>query len=93
MHVDSFMKQGYILPDLTSLSLVALGPLCDDGCTVILMDKTLTAVKDNDVTLRGHQNPLDGLWDIQLYPHTKCMDNVKLPPSHPGLSDPARPTP
>ena len=78
-------KQGHILPNLTSSSLVALGPLCDDGCTLILTDKTLTAVKDNDVILRGLWNCLDGLWDIPLYPHTKCMDNVNLPPLHSGL--------
>ena len=78
-------KQGHILPNLTSSSLVALGPLCDNGCTVILTDKTLTAVKDNNVILRGLWNRSDGLWDIPLYPHTKCMDNVNLPPSHSGL--------
>ena len=55
------------------------------GCTVILTDKTLTAVKDNDVILRGHWIRPDGLWDIPLYPHTKCMDNVNLPPLHSGL--------
>ena len=78
-------RKGHILPNLTSSSLVALGPLCDDGCTVILTDKTLTAVKNNNIVLRGHRNRSDDLWDIPLYPHTKCMDNVNLPLSHSGL--------
>ena len=78
-------RKGHILPNLTSSSLVALGPLCDDGCTVILTDKTLTAVKNNNIVLCGHRNPSDDLWDIPLYPHTKCMDNVNLPLSHLGL--------
>ena len=78
-------KQGHILPNLSSSSLIALGPLCDDGCIVVLTDKNLLAVKEKNVVLRGYRNRFDDLWDIPLHPHTKCMNNVKLPQTHAAL--------
>ena len=78
-------QQGHILSNLNSSSLIALGPLCDDGCKVVLTDKTLAAVKNNKVVLRGYRNRTDSLWDIPLYPHTRIMNNVDIPRTHSAL--------
>ena len=48
-------KTAQILPALQSSLLVALGPLCDDGCIVVLIEK-IVAIKENKVVLRGNQN-------------------------------------
>ena len=74
--------QGHVLRNLKSSSLLAMGPLCNDGCTVILTDKELAAVKQNKIVLQGWRNRRDGLWDIPLKKHTNCMENYKLPPQH-----------
>ena len=77
--------QGHILRNLQSSSLLALGPLCNNGCTVLLTDKELAAIKQNKVVLQGWHNQQDGLWDIPLRNHTTCMDNYKPPKAHPSL--------
>ena len=43
--ISSRAKKAQILPELRSALLVVLGPLCDDGCTVVLTDKDLLAIK------------------------------------------------
>ena len=78
-------QQGHILSNLNSSSLIALGPLCDDGCKVVLTDTALAAVKDKKVVLRGYRNTNDSLWDIPLHPHTQIMDNAELPRTHSAL--------
>ena len=65
-----------------------MGPLCDDGCTVILTDKELAAIKKNKVVLRGKRNRKDGLWDIPLRNHTTCMDNYNISQVHPSIYAP-----
>ena len=77
--------QGHIIRNSNSSSLVALGPLCDDGCAVVLTDKKLTAVKRNKIVLRGWRNRQDGLWDIPLKNHIKCMENYATPQSHSSM--------
>ena len=46
-------KKAQILVELRSASLVELGLLCDNGCTIVLTDKDLVAIKNNSVVLRG----------------------------------------
>ena len=75
--------KGHVLRDLQSASLIAMGPVCDNGCTVILNDKELAVIKKNKVVLRGRRNRQDGLWDIPLRNHTQCMENFNLPKVHP----------
>ena len=76
---------GHVLRDLQSASLIAMGPLCDDGCTVILTNKELAAIKKNKVVLRGRRNCKDGLWDIPLRNNTQCMNNYNIPQIHPSM--------
>ena len=83
-------KKGHILRNLKSASLIALGPLCDDGCTVVLTDKDLAAIKNNKIVLRGRRNRQDNLWDIPLHSHTTCMSNYAMPNSHSAMYTTAR---
>ena len=80
-------KKGHILQNLKSASLVAMGSLCDDGCTVILTDKDLRAINNNKVVLRGWRNQRDNLWDIPLQSHTQCMDSYVVLTPHVALYD------
>ena len=77
--------KGHVLSNLKSSSLIAMGPLCDDGCTIVLTNKKLTAIKNNKIILQGQRNQRDGLWDIPLKRHTVCMNNYQQPKSHPSL--------
>ena len=49
-------KDALILPKLKSSSLISLGQLCDDNCTVILDKKKLQVFKNNEVVLEGQRN-------------------------------------
>ena len=59
----------HVLPNLHSASLLSMGQLCDDGCTVFLTQHNITIKKDNNIVLQGPRNRLDGLWDITLPSH------------------------
>ena len=55
-----------IFPTLQS-SLISLGRLCDDDCTVLLDKRKLRALKNNKIILEGSRSTSgDGLWDIPL---------------------------
>ena len=48
-------------------SLISLGQLCDDNCTVVLNKEKLFAIKNDRVVLRGERSKSgDGLWDIPI---------------------------
>ena len=48
-------------------SLVSLGQLCDDNCTVILNKNNLFAIKNDKVVLKGYRSTSgDSLWDIPI---------------------------
>ena len=55
-----------ILPKLHSASLVSLGQLCDDNCTIELNKNTIKAFKNNTKLLQGPRNKQDGLWDLHI---------------------------
>ena len=54
------------LPALKSLSLISLGQLCNDNCTIVLDKTKMLVIKEDEIILRGHRNYLDGLWDIPI---------------------------
>ena len=88
-----------VLPELKSSSLISLGQLCDNNCTVILTKTKLVVFKENAIVLQGFCNPSDGLWDIPLSPrlvhdyhHTAPVGKTTLqhnqvvyPAPHPAL--------
>ena len=78
-------KKAMILPELQSSSLVSLGQLCDDNCTVVLDKKYLHAIKKDEIILRGYRNSHDGLWDIPLQKTSITTNNCRLPTIVPSL--------
>ena len=69
-----------VLPNLCSSSLITLGQLCDDNCTIILTDKKMIAAKSkngvvkisaNTILFIGHRNYQDSLYDIPIQPPTE----------------------
>ena len=74
-----------ILPKLESSSLVSLGQICDDGCTILLDKKQLTAFKQETIVLQGIRNPHDKLWDIPVQKRTISQTNYTLPNIHPAI--------
>ena len=73
--MTSRAKTATILPNLKSSSLVSLGQICDDNCTVVMDKSKLVATKSNkikvsyknqDVLLKGIRNPTDGLYDVNI---------------------------
>ena len=59
-------RTALVLPKLGSASLISLGQLCDDGCSVVLRKKYLDVVKNGKVILKGTRNRQDKLWDIPI---------------------------
>ena len=75
-------KRATALPALKSSSLVSLGQLCDDDCTVILDKNKLLALKNSEIVLRGSRNYLNGLWDIPIQKSKLQSDNYNSPSIH-----------
>ena len=79
---NKFSKQAQTataLPALKSFSIVSLGHLCDDNCTVILDKHKLLAIKKDEIILQGRRNYLDGLWDIPIQKAQLQADNYNFP--------------
>ena len=76
-------KHALILPALKSASLISLGQLCDDGCTVVLNKNSLTAIKDDKILVQGVRNSQDGLWDIPLQPKASTQPPRSPVSAHP----------
>jgi hypothetical protein len=68
-----------VLPQLKSASLISLGQLCDDDCTVELTKTDLKVRKNNKLVLSGTRNESDGLWDIPIKSQLQ-HNNFILPP-------------
>ena len=74
--ISKIAQTATALPALKSSSLILLGKLCDDNCTVILDKKRLLAIKEDEIILRGRRNYLDGLWNIPIQlPYRKITTN------------------
>ena len=82
--LSSKAKLATVLPNLKSSSLISLGQLCDDNCTVLLDKKKLNVYKNNQVVLKGYRNPNDGLWDIPIVSNI-TPDNYLMPPTHSAM--------
>ena len=76
-------KNAMISPGLKSSSLMSLGQLCDDDCTIILAKQKSFVMKNRKVIITGTRNSHDGLWDIPM--STKIQNNCTAPPSHSSL--------
>ena len=67
-------QTAYVLPKLHT-SLISLGQLADDNCTILLNKTQLKVFKSCQCIINGHRNTTDGLWDIPLH-------NSKFPSIH-----------
>ena len=65
--LSSQAKKASIMPKLKKLSLISLGQLDNNNCTILLDNDKLIAVKNKEVVLQGIRNKLDGLWDIPIF--------------------------
>ena len=79
---SSRAKKAIILPGLKSASLISIGQLCDDNCTVLLNKRKLLAIKEKQVILEGSRNYSDGLWDITIYKTNIQDSNYFTPKIH-----------
>ena len=84
-------QEATVLKNLTSSSLISLGQICDDNCTIILNKKNLVAIKSKninttyrkkDILLQGERNLQDGLWDIPIQKRKLDTNNFISPPLH-----------
>ena len=59
-------KTAHVFDDIKTSSLISLGKLADDGCTIILDKTKIKVLKNNNNILQGTRNQTDGLWDIPI---------------------------
>ena len=74
-----------ILPELRSASLISVGKLCDDGCTVHFDEQSMHVHKNNKLIMQGTRNNQDGLYDIPIAKVNLAADNYRAPQPHPAL--------
>ena len=72
-------KEALLIPELRSSSLISLGQLCDDNCTVELTKHYLRVYKNGKIILRGIRNYNDGLWDIPVQKTVIHENNYVFP--------------
>ena len=70
--------KAHVFPRLQSASLLSLGQLCDDDCTILMNKYALHVFKDLKHILSGIRNRRDGLWDIPIQSPTQQFANVIL---------------
>jgi len=56
----------HIVPELTSLSLISIGQLCDAGCIVTFTATAVTCEWNEQIILVGHRAPKTRLWHLEL---------------------------
>ena len=66
-HLSPAAIEAHVFNNLPSSSLISLGQLCDDNCTILLNKHMLQIFKNNNQILNLICNKTDGLWDIKLH--------------------------
>jgi hypothetical protein len=59
-------RQAHILPGLVHNSLISVGQLCDNGCTVTLTHDQVTVTKNKKCVMQGSRDPKSHLWRVDL---------------------------
>ena len=68
-------SRAYILPNLSNESLLSVGQLCDNNCTV-LFDKYFCNIRHKDkLILQGKRNFDDRLYDVPLSSHNNLHNS------------------
>jgi hypothetical protein len=59
-------RQVHILPGLVHNSLISVGQLCDNGCTITFTHDQVTVTKNEECVMRGSRDPKSRLWRVDL---------------------------
>jgi hypothetical protein len=59
-------RQARILPGLLPNSLISVGQLCDNGCSVTFTQDQVTVSKNKKCVMYGSQDPKSRLWRVDL---------------------------
>jgi hypothetical protein len=59
-------RQAHILPGMVHNSLILVGQLCDNGCSVTLTHDQVTVTKNKECVMRGSRDPKSRLWRVDL---------------------------
>jgi hypothetical protein len=59
-------RQAHILPGLVHNSLILVGKLCDNGCSVTFTQDQVTVSKNEKCVMYGSRDPKSRLWQIDL---------------------------
>jgi hypothetical protein len=59
-------RQAHILPGLVHNSLISVGQLCDNGCTVTFTHNQVTVTQNKECAMRGSRDPKSRLWRVDL---------------------------
>lgn len=83
-----------MLNNLKRASLISLGQVSNNKCTIILTQDNLIAAKDKDIQVnmhpnkvlfKGYRNPHDSLYDILLRQTTVTNENFLYPTTHAAM--------
>jgi hypothetical protein len=59
-------RKAHILPGLVHNSLISVGQLCDNGCSITFTQEQVTASKNGKCVMYGSQDPRSRLWQVDL---------------------------
>jgi hypothetical protein len=59
-------RQAHILPGLVHNSLISVGQLCDNGCSVTFTQDQVTVSKNKKWVMYGSRDPKSRLWRVDL---------------------------
>ena len=59
-------RESDIFPGLTQSSLISIGQLCDDGCTVVFKQNWAYIYKDGKLIMRGKRNLRNGMYEVNI---------------------------
>jgi hypothetical protein len=59
-------RQAHILPGLVHNSLISVGQLCDNGCSVTFTQDQVTVSKNGKSVMNGSRDPKSRLWRVDL---------------------------
>jgi hypothetical protein len=59
-------RQAHILPGLVHRSLISVGQLCDNGCSVTFTQEQVTVSKNEKCVMYGSRDPRSRLWRFDL---------------------------
>jgi hypothetical protein len=89
-HLPTQSCSVHVVPGLASMSLLAMGPLCDAGCTIEFTATTVEVKLCDNLVLQGNRTP-PGLWIFQLPTNDSPVlpdDNSMLPQMNSAIGAP-----